>query len=157
MALSKFGERDGRLGQGIASGNDTVFVPAVMMVDSAGNEIPAGGTAVAASSGDKANAVATATLPAVAGKTNYITGAEITYSGATTGAVFLATLTGVLGGTQSFVVSVPTGATVGGSPICIKFDPPHPASAANTAIAVSLPALGTGAAHACVNVRGILK
>jgi hypothetical protein len=157
VALSRFGEDDTRLGQAQAVGNETAFVPAVMLVDSAGGEIPAGGTAIAASSGNVANASAAASLAAVAAKTNFITGLEITFAGATAASVVVATLTGLLGGTQSFVVAVPAGVTVGGNSVCIKFDPPHPASAVNTAITATLPALGAGNTNACVNVRGIQK
>ena len=39
--------------------------------------------------------------------------------------------------------------------LCIRFIPPHPASAANTAITVSCPALGAGNLNNVVNVRGI--
>jgi hypothetical protein len=157
MALSRFRDSDNMLGQNVGSGTEAAFVPAVMLVDSAGTEIPSGGTAVGASSGNKANASAAAAMPAVVGKTNYITSADITFSGATAASVVIATITGLLGGTQSAIVSVPAGATVGGTPLCLKFDPPFPASAANTAITVTLPALGSGNTNACVNVRGILK
>jgi hypothetical protein len=157
MALTRYGEDDTRLGQNVGSGTEAAFVPAMMMVDSAGNEIPAGGTAIAASSGNVANASAVASLAAVVAKTNFITGLEITFSGATAASVVLATVTGLLGGTQTLVVAVPAGAAVGGTPLCVKFDPPHPASAANVAITATLPALGAGNTNACVNVRGIQK
>jgi hypothetical protein len=134
-----------------------MFVQAVMLTDSAGNEVPAGGTAVAGTSGDVANASAAASLAAVASKTNYLTGFSITFSGATAASIVVATVTGLLGGTLSFVVAVPAGATVGGTPIIVDLAVPHPASAANTAITVTLPALGAGNAHACTNVRGIQK
>jgi hypothetical protein len=157
MALVPFRDEDRKLGQSAASGTGTGFIPAMMLVDSSGTELPAGGTAVGASSGNVANASAAASLAAVAAKTNYITGLEITFSGATAASVVLATVSGLLGGTETFVVAVPAGAAVGGTPIAIRFHPPHPASAANTAITVTLPALGAGNTNACVNVRGIQK
>jgi hypothetical protein len=157
MALERFEDGDQRLGQPIAQGTRKAFIPAVMVVDSLGNEVPAGGTAVAASSGDVAAASAVATLAAVAAKTNYVTGAEITFSGATAASVVVATLAGLLGGTESFVIAVPAGAAVGGTPLVLKFEPPHPASAVNTAITLTLPSLGAGNLHACVNLRGIQK
>jgi hypothetical protein len=157
MALDRFGANDRRLGKAIAVGNDTAFMPAFVQVDSAGNEIAAGGTAVGASSGNVANASAAATLAAVAAKTNYITGFTITAAGATAASVVTATVTGLLGGTQSFTFSVPAGATVGATPLLYNFIPPHPASAVNTAITVTLPALGAGNTNAAVNVRGIQK
>lgn len=157
MALSRFSEGDTALGQNVGSGSEAAFVPAVMIVDSAGTEIPAGGTATAASSGNVANASAVATLAAVAAKTNYLSGVEITFAGATAASVVLATITGLLGGTQTIVVPVPAGVAVAGVPVLLNFYPPHPASAVNTAIAVTLPALGAGNTNACVNARGIQK
>jgi hypothetical protein len=157
MALTGYGERDLQAGAPLARGNQTMFAQAVVVVDGTGAELPAGGTAVAASSGNVANASAAATLAAVAAKTNFITGLEITFSGATAASVVLATVTGLLGGTQTFVVAVPAGAAVGGVPLAIRFSPPHPASAANVAITATLPALGAGNTNACVNVRGIQK
>lgn len=129
----------------------------VIRVDGSGNAIPdAGGTAVGASSGSVANATASATLPAVAGKTNYIAGLEISGSGATAASVVTATITGLLGGTQSLTVPVVAGATLGNGLISIKFSPPFPGSAVNTAIVVSCPALGAGNTNNVVNVRGFV-
>lgn len=150
-------EGDERLAYDYALNGRGVAIPAVMMVDSAGNEVAAGGVAVAASSGNVANAIATATIAAVAAKTNYLTGFSITFSGATAASVVLATITGLLGGTISYVIAVPAGAAVGGQPLAVDLAIPHPASAPNAAIAVSLPALGAGNTNAVVNIRGIQK
>lgn len=157
MALTPYREDDRLMGQGVASGTGSGVIPAFMQVDATGAEIPFGGTAIAGTSGDVANASAAAALTAVALKTNYVTGVEFTFSGATAASVVVATITGLLGGTQSFVVAVPAGATLGGTPLLLKFDPSHPASAVNTAITATLPALGAGNAHACANIRGIQK
>lgn len=157
MALTAYREDDRLMGQAVVSGTGSGVIPAFVQVDSTGSEIPFGGTAVAATSGNVANASAAATIAAVAAKTNYITGLEITFAGATAASVVIATLTGLLGGTQSFICAVPAGAAVGGAPILLKFDPPHPASAVNTAITATLPALGAGNTNACVNIRGIQK
>jgi hypothetical protein len=157
MALTRYSEDDTLLGQNVGSGGEAAFVPAFVQVDSTGAEIPFGGTAIAGTSGNVANASAAAALSAVAAKTNYVTGVEFTFAGATAASVVIATVTGLLGGTQSFIVSVPVGATVGGTPLVLKFDPPHPASAVNTAITATLPALGSGNTNACANIRGIQK
>ena len=157
MALSRMRQNDETLGQQVSIGGRQSMLPAVMLVDSAGNEAPLGGTAVAASSGNVANASAAASLAAAAGLTNFVTGIEITYAGATAAGVVLATITGLLGGTQTLVVPVPAGATAPGQPLVLRFDPPHPASAANVAITATLPALGAGNTNACVNIRGIRK
>jgi hypothetical protein len=106
------------------------------------------------SSGNVANATASATIPAVAARTCYISGFEVTGAGATVGGVVSLTITGLLGGTATYSVTAPTGATVGLTPLVIEFNPPLPASAANTAIVVSLPALGAGNTNAAVVAHG---
>ncbi len=132
-------------------------VPAFVPLSVGGYPIGLDGMAsvpIGATSGNVANAVASATLAAAAGKTTYITGFDITGAGATAGAVVVATVTGLKGGTQSFVVTVATGATVGNPPVNGNFNPGFPASAVNTAIVVSCPALGAGNTNNVVNVRG---
>jgi hypothetical protein len=114
-------------------------------------------TQVAASSGNVAAAVATATLPAVAGKTNYLSGFDVSAAGATAAAVVLLTVTGVVDGPLTYVYTAPAGATVAAAPLRGTFNPPLPASAPNTAIAVSLPSLGTGNTNAAVNAYGFVQ
>lgn len=116
--------------------------------------IPGDATWVNASSGNQANASAAAAIGATSAKTNYVSGIEITFAGATAATNVVATLAGLAGGTISFVCVVPAGANVAGVPIICSFDPPLPASAANTAITLTLPALGAGNTHACVNIHG---
>lgn len=116
--------------------------------------LPDGAAAANASSGVMANASAAASLAAQAGHTNYLTGFEVTAGGATLASLVTVTVTGILGGTQSFVFAVPAGATVGATPLVVHFDTPLAASASNTAITVTLPACGSGNTAACVNVHG---
>jgi hypothetical protein len=119
------------------------------------NVAPAAGvTYESASSGNQANAAATASLAGAVGKSTWVTGFEITAGGATAASLVVATLTGVLGGTQSYVFAVPAGATVGATPLVVEFNPPLPSSAANTAITLTLPALGAGNTNAIVNIHG---
>ena len=106
------------------------------------------------SSGNVANATATATIPAAAAKLGYITGFEVTGGGATAGSVVSLTITGLLGGTATYSVAVPTGAILGLTPLIVEFLQPLPASAVNTAIVVSLPALGAGNTNAAVVAHG---
>ena len=113
-----------------------------------------GGVPTSFSSGNVANASAVATISAVAAKTAFLTGFEITGAGATAGSVVVATITGLLGGTASYAVAAPTGATVGLTPMSMQFNPPLPASAVNTAIVVTLPALGLGNTNAAVVAHG---
>ena len=114
-------------------------------------------THVTASSGNVANASAAATLAAAAAKTTWITGFAITASGATVGSVVTATVTGAITGTLSFTFAVPTGATVGATPLVVNLANAIPASAVNTAIVVTLPALGSGNTNAAVSAWGFQK
>lgn len=120
----------------------------------AGGGTPGGATAVSASSGNVANASAAATLPAVAAKTNYLSGLILSGAGATAASVVTATVTGLRGGTMSITVTVPAGATTGITPVNLAFNPPLPASAVNTAIVVTLPALGVGNTNASASAWG---
>lgn len=136
------------------SGNNTASA-FVTLVGSAGNPlVPSGATNVAASSGNVANATATATLPAVAGKTNYVTGFSITGGGATAALLVNATLTGVVGGPLNYTFGAPVGVAVAALPLVVELETPLPASAVNTAVSISLPALGAGNTNAAVNIHG---
>lgn len=112
------------------------------------------GTPVANSSGNVANVNAVATLPALANKTTYISSVTFTAAGATAGAVVVATVTGLLGGTLSYVYTVPAGATVAAPQMTLNFDPPLPALAYNTPIVCTLPALGAGNTNAAASATG---
>lgn len=111
-------------------------------------------TQVVASSGNVAAATATATLAASATKTTYITGFEVTGLGATAGLGPVLTITGLLGGTISYVVGVPAGVTVPLTPLIVQFPQPLAGSAINTAIVVSVPTFGSGNTAACVTAHG---
>jgi|SRR5215471_4222199 len=112
------------------------------------------GTPITASSGNVANASAVATLAAAAGKTTYINGFILTASGATAGLPVVATVTGVITGTLSFIFTFPAGVLVGASPLSVHFSQPIPASAVNTAIVVTLPAGGSGNTNAAADAYG---
>lgn len=109
---------------------------------------------VSISSGNVANASASATLPAAAQTYSYLTGFEIMAGGATAGACVNATITGLLGGTITYPVCVPTGATIQAYPVLLEFIPPLRSATFNTAIVLSLPALGAGNTNAAVIVHG---
>lgn len=119
------------------------------------SDYPAGATPITASSANVANASAAATLAGVATKTTYICGFNITSAGSTAAAVVTPTISGTITGTMNFTYATIAGVTLmnpvlsqnmGGR--CI------PASAANTAIVVTLPALGAGNTNATVNAWG---
>lgn len=100
-----------------------------------------------------AAAAIAATLAAAAGATTYITGFEITGSGATAASVIAITVTGILGGTKTYYLAVPAGVSVGVS-LVVEFGRPIPASALNTAIVVSVPSFGAGNVNAAVTAHG---
>lgn len=98
-----------------------------------------------------------ATLAATTGKLNYLTGFDITGGGATAASVIDVTITGLLGGTVVYSLAVEAGATApvnaqGG--LSVRFPHPVPASAVNTAIAVSVPTFGSGNTDASVVAHG---
>lgn len=119
--------------------------------------VPAGATPVVGDSGNVANAIATATLAGASSKTTYISGLVVTAAGATAAAVVTGTITGLLSGTGHFTFTAPAGATLAATPLVISFPQPIPANAANTAIAVTLPALGSGNTNATVQAFGFQK
>ena len=110
-----------------------------------------------ASSGNVANAVASAALPAVAGKTNYLTGVMMTSGGATAAAVVTCTITGLLGGTVTFIYGAPLGVGLLAQPLAMPFPYPLPASAPNVAVTASCPALGLGNTNAAISVLGFAQ
>jgi hypothetical protein len=122
-----------------------------MCLNPSGLAIP---QATAGACGTQVNAIATgttgavtATIPAVAGVTNYICGFDVSAAGGTA-TVSPITVTGLLGGTFTY-----QGILSGGLPFQHPFYPCQPASAANTAISVVTTADATATA-VDVNVWG---
>jgi len=118
------------------------------------NGYPVGAVPLAATSGNVANAAATATFAATASVTNYLSGVQFSAFGATAGGIAGLSITGLLGGTVQYFFTVPTGATNQITPIYLQFNPPIPASAANVAITASVAALGAGNTNAQLNIQG---
>jgi len=116
--------------------------------------LPNGATAVNGASGNVANANAVATLAGTPSKTTYITGFEITAAGATAAAVVTVTVAGTISGTLSYTFTVPAGAALAATPLIVEFPVPIPASAVNTAIVVTCPALGAGNTNAAAVAHG---
>jgi len=112
---------------------------------------------VNAASGNVAAAVASATLPAVAGKTNFLTGFTVSGAGATAALPVIVTVTGVLGGTLSYVYVAAVGVLAANQPLNMRFNPPLQAAAANTAIVVSCPSLGLGNTHNSTVANGFAQ
>jgi hypothetical protein len=109
---------------------------------------PAAATPVTNSSGNVAASAAVATLAAAAGKTTFICGFTMTSAGSTAAAVVSPTVVGTLGGTMTYTYASVAGATLANLPLQNGFTPCVPASAANTAIVVTLPSLGAGNTNA---------
>lgn len=107
-----------------------------------------------ANSGNVANATAAATFSAVANLRWYVTGFRVDVTGATAASVVSATITGLAGGTMTFPVVFPLGATADGTRIGYTFPSPIPASAVNTAVSLSVPAGGTGNTNAAATLFG---
>ncbi len=112
------------------------------------------GPVSAYSSGNVANTAAVGTIPAAVGKRCYMTGFDISGGGANAGSIVAVTITGLLGGTAVHSVSVPGTVVSQMTPRSYIFNPPLIASADNTAITVSMAALGAGNTSACVSVYG---
>jgi hypothetical protein len=101
-----------------------------------------------------------ATLPAVAGKTNYLEGFDVTGGGATAASVIEVSVTGLAGGTIKFELNILAGVTgpmnaQGG--FSVRFPEPLPASGLNTAITVTVPSFGAGNTNASVVAYGFTK
>jgi hypothetical protein len=125
----------------------------LMQQDSAISPVQASATAAAAASN--------AALPAVAGKTNWIEGFDLSGCAATTGSTIAVTITGLLGGTMSFSVAIQgavTNPAFGGNGIySVRFPEPLPASGVNTAITVNVPSFGAGSTAQSCSVYGYTK
>lgn len=118
---------------------------------------PAGATPITAASGVVTAATATATLTATSTTKAWITGFSITGGGATGASLITCTVTGLVTGTQSYVVGVVAGVTLANPKFERAFSVPVPASAVNTNIVVSCPTFGVGNNGASVNAEGYLK
>lgn len=105
--------------------------------------IPAGAVQVIGTA-NVAHAAAVATLAAAAGVTNWLTGFEVTFGGATGASLVTVTVAGTKGGSPQYTIAVPAGVTLAGTPLIVPFNPPLQATGANVAITVSVPDLGVG-------------
>lgn len=106
------------------------------------------------STATNANALTVATLPAVAGKTNYCTGFEVTGGGATAAIAVLLGINNIVGGNLAYSVIVPAGVGVPLTPLVVEFNPPLPANGVNVAIPAVLPAFGAGNLAETVVIHG---
>jgi hypothetical protein len=117
-------------------------------------QFPSGVTSAA--SGNKAAAAATATFTKTGTNLWYVTGIEVTASGATAGLPVSVTLTGILGGTLTWIFTFPAGVLVGASPLVVEFNPPLASVDANTDVVLTLPSSGAGGTNASVVMHGFV-
>jgi hypothetical protein len=90
----------------------------VSIVGNAGQlPIPVGAVAFSASSNNVANATAQAVTPASAGRTAYVTGFQVTASGATAGLAVTVNLAGTIGGSNYYTFVFPAGVLVAAQPL----------------------------------------
>jgi hypothetical protein len=133
----------------------SLLVPASAQVPANQGVTSVPGIPITASSGNVANATATATLAAGGAKRfTYICGFQATAGGATATAAVNLTVTNVVNGTLTYTFGAVAGAGFPSPPLVVPFSPCLPANAANTAIVVSMPALGTGNTNATVSAWG---
>lgn len=121
------------------------------------SDYPVNATPLNSSSGNVAAATATATLTSAAGKTAFITGFEITGSGATTALPVTVTITGTLGGTMSYTYVAVAGVLLANQALIVFFPKPIPASGPNVNIVLSCPTLGTGNTNNTAVAHGYLQ
>lgn len=128
-------------------------LPVAAIAQSAANSLQTPVTATASG----ANANTTATIPAVAGKFTYLTGFQVTSNGATSSASVVVSVTGCVSGTFNYVYVSGALNTAGDGQLIVTFPTPVPSTAANTAIAVGVPALGAGNTQTQVSVQGFYQ
>lgn len=136
----------------VIKGVAAVAPSAVSYIDAGG--YPAGASPLQNSSGNKAAAIASATLVPGPGARVYVTGLTATYGGSTAGGQADLTVTGLLGGTLTYSLTIPVGALVPGQPLALSFVPPLPAADIDTNVLATMPSLGAGNLCSGVTLRG---
>ena len=101
------------------------------------------GSAVIASQTGAAAALVTATMPAVSGKTNYVTGVIITSTNPASTVSGAVTITGLAGGT--ITLQFTESSTLGGN-LQVFFTVAQPAATQNLAVSINVPAITSGGA-----------
>lgn len=117
---------------------------------------PSGATPLNFTSGNGAAAIVTATLPGAVGQTTYITGFDVSSSGASSALVVdvVVTDTGTAPILLGYTYATGTDITGLNERLTVRYANPVPASASGVSITVTLPSLGAGNTHAIVNAYG---
>ena len=132
----------------------TMWVGTNVVVPPVG-QTPASTALTSAAATGSASAIAP-TFGGAAGTTAWITAFQITGLGATGGSTINATLTGVQGGTQTYPVVIPAGATVAITPVTASFGGGLQASAAAQAITLNVPSFGAGNTNSQASLEGFI-
>jgi hypothetical protein len=111
-------------------------------------------TAVTGSATAAVNTATSTNLPAVAAKTNYVTGFSVTTQGGSAAAAGLVTLQGTITGTLNYQVGAGANFPV---QFIHTFPSPIPSIAANTPLLVSVPALGANTGAVACTIYGYVQ
>lgn len=141
----------------VAAANPNVNAPSnnivgkVAQAPYTSDQTPQSGTA----SGSAASGSLSASLPAVSGKTNYLTALELHSGGATAATITTLNVGVMVGGvTHIYTVPIPAGVNLAAQPITLAFNPPLAASGSNQAITATLATVGAGHTSASINLHG---
>lgn len=104
-----------------------------------------------------AAATCTATLTSATGRTAFISGFVVSGLGATAAGASAVTVTGCIGGTQTYQFAVPAGVTLASTPLVVNFPMPIAATGSNVNIVISAATFGAGNTNANVTAFGYLK
>ncbi len=89
-----------------------------------------------------ANSVVTLTIPSA--KMGYLDGFDVDGTGASSAGSVTVVVSGILGGSLSYIMPIVAGNTNACNPLVRRFNPPLQASAVNTNIVISVPSFGSG-------------
>lgn len=116
-------------------------------------QLPPNGNIVS-NSATAAAANCVVTLPAVAGRTNFVEGFTVTGTGATAAAIVNTTLSGLAVSNCVYITAFPAGVNTAITTLDIRFPTPLPASAANAAITLNVPSAGSGNSAVAATIYG---
>lgn len=115
--------------------------------------LPTGATPFSAQT-STTNAVSSAFIPALAGRTAYLTGLVAGGLGATAAALVLVSVFNIVGGTYAMPFAVPAGVGVAAYPLSVVFIPALVATGPNIPIQVNLAAFGSGNVGQGIGITG---
>ncbi len=117
-------------------------------------DYPPGAVPITATTGNMANFNDSAHLAAASGKTTYISGFEVSGSGATGALVVTVSVNNTVSGNMLYTYVFVAGVTTANTPLIVEFSRAIPANAPNTEITVNCPASGAGGTNNVVSAHG---